>query len=146
MRSLFRIVTFALATVLLPLSVSAQSDESEGVLKKDVITQPEYKGGYEEMYKFIMDNFVYPLDANKRSVSGVVEMEFTVEKSGDLSFVGINKGIEESVDVELIRVFKAMPRWTPATLNGEPVRYKVSMPVTLRVSRARNGQKSEMAI
>ena len=33
-----------------------------------------------------------------------------------------------------------MPRWTPATKNGEPVRYKVSMPINVRASR--KGQKS----
>jgi len=33
-----------------------------------------------------------------------------------------------------------MPRWTPATKNGVPVRYKVSMPITIRASR--RGQKS----
>lgn len=128
---------------MVPVVSNAQTQEE---IKKDVITQPEYKGGMEEMHKFIMENFVYPSDAQKRSVSGTIEVEFTVEKSGDLAFVGILKGLEESIDEELIRVFKAMPRWTPATLNGNPVKYKVAMPITLKLSRAKNTGKSSMAL
>lgn len=136
-------VILALFLTMVPVVSNAQTQEE---IKKDVITQPEYKGGMEEMHKFIMENFVYPSDAQKRSVSGTIEVEFTVEKSGDLAFVGILKGLEESVDEELIRVFKAMPRWTPATLNGNPVKYKVAMPITLKLSRAKNTGKSSMAL
>lgn len=50
------------------------------------------------------------------------------------------------VDAEVLRLLKAMPRWTPATRNGVPVRYKVSMPINIKVSRSRNGVKSEMAL
>ena len=105
-----------------------------------IITQPEFRGGMAAMRKYIDDNFVYPDDAAKRSVSGKMEVEFTVEKSGDITYVGILKGLDESIDEEILRLLKNMPRWTPATKNGEPVRYKVSMPINVRASR--KGQRS----
>lgn len=137
--------------VLLPLfmflcgAVSAQSDSTttavnDSVPKEDVITQPEFKGGIEKMYEYISNNFRYPDEAKKRSVNGKMEVEFTVEKSGDITYVGILKGLDYSIDDEILRLLKAMPRWTPATKNGVPVRYKVSMPITIRASR--RGQKS----
>lgn len=118
------------------------SDKSSSSDKKteDVITQPEFKGGIEKMYQYISDNFVYPEEAEKRSVNGKMEVEFTVEKSGDITYVGILKGLDYSIDEEVLRLLKAMPRWTPATKNGVPVRYKVSMPITIRASR--KGQRS----
>lgn len=102
-----------------------------------IITQPEFRGGTAAMKKYIDDNFVYPDDAAKRSVSGKMEVEFTIEKSGDVSYVNILKGLDYSIDEEVLRLLKAMPRWIPATKNGTPVRYKVSMPLNIRVSRNR---------
>ena len=64
----------------------------------------------------------------------------TVEKSGAITYVSVLKGLDESIDGEIVKLLEAMPRWTPATKNGVPVRYKVSMPINLRASR--KGQKS----
>lgn len=148
----------ALLFVLLPLfgQAFAQSDRDSSANSKpvstsdttaiapteDVITLPEFKGGIEKMYKYISDNFEYPDDAKKRSVNGKMEVEFTVEKSGDITYVGVLKGLDFSIDDEVIRLLKAMPRWTPATKNGVPVRYRVSMPITIRASRTRNLKSS----
>ncbi len=106
----------------------------------DIITQPEFKGGIEKMYEYISRNFIYPEEAKKRSVKGKMEVEFTVEKSGTITYVSVLKGLDESIDGEIVKLLEAMPRWTPATKNGVPVRYKVSMPINLRASR--KGQKS----
>ena len=128
--------------------MSAQSDETgskTATQKEDVITQPEFKGGIEKMYQYISDNFEYPENAAKRSVNGKMEVEFTVERSGDITYVGILKGLDYSIDEEVLRLLKGMPRWIPATKNGVPVRYKVSMPITIRASRTKN-QKSSTAL
>ncbi|MBO7437727.1 MAG: energy transducer TonB [Bacteroidaceae bacterium] len=129
--------------------VFAQS-EKDSVAKEtqkkteDVITQPEFKGGIEKMYEYINHNFQYPEDAQKRSIRGRMEVEFTVEKSGDITYVGILKGLDYSIDEEVLRLIKGMPRWIPATKNGEPVRYKVSMPINIRASR--KGQRSNQQL
>lgn len=134
--------------VCMTSALFAQSDDkankSSAQKTEDVITQPEFKGGIEKMYQYITDNFVYPEEAQKRSVNGKMEVEFTVEKSGDITYVGILKGLDYSIDEEVLRLLKAMPRWTPATKNGVPVRYKVSMPITIRASR--KGQRSSQQL
>ena len=107
-----------------------------------IITQPEFKGGMEAFYEYIAQNFEYPEDAAKRAVNGTMEVEFTIERSGDVSYVGILKGLDYSIDDVILRLLKAMPRWTPATRNGLPVRYKVSMPLNVRASRNRNMRSS----
>ena len=142
-------------TVLLvaAVAVSAQSvgthkpdsvaGTASGNSKEVVITQPEFKGGIKEMYQYIADNFQYPEEAARRSVNGKMEVEFTVEKSGDVTYCGIVKGLDYSIDGEILRLLEAMPRWIPATRNGEPVRYKVLMPLTIR---AKKTQKSSMSL
>lgn len=144
-----KIVLLTLLVLLTNVSFAqsdADSSKSSSSDKKteDVITQPEFKGGIEKMYQYISDNFVYPEEAEKRSVNGKMEVEFTVEKSGDITYVGILKGLDYSIDEEVLRLLKAMPRWTPATKNGVPVRYKVSMPITIRASR--KGQRSSQEL
>lgn len=140
-----------LSVCLLMAGVSFARTDADSTAAKasqptqDVITQPEFKGGIEKMYQYISDNFEYPEDAAKRSVNGKMDVEFTVEKSGDITYVGILKGLDYSIDGEVLRLLKAMPRWTPATKNGEPVRYKVSMPITIRASRSKN-QKSSTSL
>lgn len=135
----------ALLFVLLSVScLSFAQTNTDSKKTEDVITQPEFKGGIEKMYQYISDNFQYPDEAQKRSVNGKMEVEFTVEKSGDITYVGILKGLDYSIDEEVLRLLKAMPRWTPATKNGVPVRYKVSMPITIRASR--KGQKSSQEL
>ena len=123
---------------------SVSNTKTESKKTADVITQPEFKGGIEKMYEYITTNFIYPEEAEKRSVRGKMEVEFTVEKSGDITYVGILKGLDYSIDEEVLRLLKAMPRWTPATRNGVPVRYKVSMPITIRASR--KGQRSSTGL
>lgn len=134
-----RKIAFTLVLMLVFGSAFAQSSKDSVKTSTQssevVITQPEFKGGIEKMYEYITTNFQYPDEAKKRSVRGKLEVEFTVEKSGDITYVGILKGIDYSIDEEVLRLLKAMPRWTPATKNGEPVRYKVSMPITIRASR-----------
>jgi len=132
-------ILLILTLLFLSGSVIAQS-ETDSVnntsdTTKVVIIQPEFKGGSKNLSKYITENFVYPADAKRRSVDGKVEIEFTVEKSGDLTYIGIVKGIDDSVDKALVDLFKTMPRWTPATKNGKPVRYKIRMPFNIRASR-----------
>jgi TonB family protein len=139
--------TFLLSLILMMSGYClAQSDKASSDTGKSseevVITQPEFKGGIEKMYQYITDNFIYPEDAAKRSVNGKMEVEFTVEKTGDITYVGIIKGLDYSIDDEVLRLLKAMPRWTPATKNGVPVRYKVSMPLTIRASRSKKSSQS----
>ena len=135
---------FGMASAQTEPNSNSNSDSNSSKKGEDVITQPEFKGGIEKMYEYITTNFVYPEEAEKRSVRGKMEVEFTVEKTGDITYVGILKGLDFSIDEEILRLLKAMPRWTPATRNGVPVRYKVSMPINIRASR--KGQKSSQQL
>lgn len=142
-RALLVFMTVSVSNLMHAQKTSTQQQQQGGEV---VITQPEFKGGSEALYKYILINFEYPEDAARRSVSGTMEVEFTVEKSGDISNVGILKGLDEQVDEQVLRLLKAMPRWTPATRNGIPVRYKVLMPLTLKLSKNKHGARSSMGL
>jgi TonB family protein len=131
--SLILILPFLFGPVIAQSETDTINNTSDTT--KVVIVQPEFKGGSESLNKYISENFVYPAEAKRRSVDGKVEIEFTVEKTGDLTYIGIVKGIDSTVDEAIVNLFKTMPRWTPATKNGKPVRYKLRMPLNIRASR-----------
>ena len=121
----------ALSLFFGPVIAQTEKDSAAASVKKtaDVITQPEFKGGIEKMYEYISTNFQYPEEAQRRSVKGKMEVEFTIEKSGDVTYVGILKGLEESIDEEVLKLLKAMPRWIPAFQNGRAVKVKYTLPI-----------------
>jgi hypothetical protein len=53
-----------------------------------------------------------------------------VEKDGSLSDFKIVKPVDPDLDKETLRLLKSMPRWSPGTINGEPVRVRYTVPVT----------------
>lgn len=128
------------------VSAQAQTDSTDidsDTVMEDVIVPPEFKGGIDKFYDYVYTNFQYPEESGKRNVSGTVEIEFTVEKSGDITHVLMLKGLDYTIDDVILEMIKAMPRWTPATKNGSPVRYKVSMPLTVRASRNKGLRSGE---
>lgn len=151
MNKFLKNMLFLVAAAIIPMSASADDKKTNEekidtlIIGGYVVTQPYFKGGTKALYQYISDNFVYPDAAARRSVSGTMEVEFTIEKSGDVSFPSILKGLDQTIDDEILRLIKAMPRWNPATRNGEPVRFKVSMPLNIRASR-RSGLKSSTSL
>ena len=108
------------------------------------IVPPTFRGGMEALHTYIMTNFEYPEEARRKSASGTLEVQFTIEASGDVTYVSVLKGIEEDIDSEVLRLLEHMPNWNPATRNEKPVRYMVSMPLRIKVSRGKNGGDRSM--
>lgn len=132
------------ALILGQTQLFAQKEQSQDQIEttqtKDTIVAPSFKGGNDKFYDYVTTNFEYPTEALRRSASGTLEIQFTVEPSGDIIGVSILRGIDEAIDKEVLRLLKNMPQWNPATKNGKKVRYTVSMPLSLKVSRVRNGK------
>jgi len=74
---------------------------------------PTFPGGYGAMRRFIAENLVYPEQAIKDTVEGVVYIQFVVEKDGSLSNFSVIRGIGEACDQEAIRIIRMMPKWNP---------------------------------
>jgi TonB family protein len=91
---------------------------------------PVFKGGEAAMMKFINSKLVYPNSAKENKISGKIDVRFSIDTDGSVSGVSIWKGIDPELDAEAIRVVKLMPAWTPAKLDGKPVKVWYSAPVT----------------
>ena len=104
--------------------------ETEG---ESVSTLPTYIGGEEAMYKYIAENLRYPEQAKADGIAGRVQVSFVIEKDGSVTDVEVVRGIGHGCDEEAVRVVKSMPRWTPGTLFGKPVRVHYNMPFAFKL-------------
>ena len=95
--------------------------------------EAEFPGGIKAMYQFIAENIAYPEDAVDQGLYGKVYVQFVVEKDGSLTDVMVVKGVSDSIDEEARRIVRAMPKWTPAMKNDEPMRCRYTLPLSFRL-------------
>jgi protein TonB len=102
--------------------------------------QPQYIGaepveGFPALYAYFDRELKYPLQALSDSIQGVETVAFLIDKSGKPGKIEIQQSLGEVFDREVIRLLQNMPPWKPATLNGEPVMSKQSVPFTFKITR-----------
>jgi len=90
---------------------------------------PEPIGGSENMYAFLQSNLRYPEVARNNGISGVVLVEFVVERDGSISDVKVMVGVYPELDQEAVRVVKMLPKWKPGKQMGKAVRVYYSIPI-----------------
>ena len=115
------------------------STESKGEIFTVVESQPEFQGGTDGFYKYVMNEIRYPLEARQKGVEGRVDVEFVVDKDGSLSAVKAIEGIGAGCDEEAVRVVKNAPSFKPGTQNGKPVRVRMVVPIVFQLNK---GQKN----
>jgi protein TonB len=123
-----------IAVVFTTTAVSAQQKipVKEGAYNS-VDKQPEFEGGFVNLFKFINENLKYPEVAVKNKIEGTVFIRFVVMKDGSIGEVEVLKGIPELND-EAVRVVKQMPKWKAGTNKGEPVDVFFTMPIKFKLS------------
>lgn len=91
--------------------------------------EPSFMGGSSRLYSFINSRIQYPTEAVRNGVSGKVVVQFSVCADGQLCDYKVVESPHESLSKESLRIIKAMPRWEPATKNGQPVKVIYSLPI-----------------
>lgn len=100
-----------------------------------VDVSPEFPGGEKQLQKFITDHIQYPEDAQKQGLEGKVFVSFIVEKDGSVSNKKIVKAAHPELNDEALRVLKYLPKFTPGTLDGEPVRVSLATSVNFILNK-----------
>ncbi len=139
MKILFGIVLLLLSSSLLQAQqdtngsvadTSLKSQHSESLMQvydtADIM--PQYPGGQDSMFRFILNHLDYPKKAREEGVSGRVLAEFVVTETGKLEDIRIVKSVSPECDQEVIRIIKLMPDWVPGIKDGKAVRVKMNLP------------------
>jgi len=124
------------AAYVAPPRYSATDDDeevSDDYIFVSVEQMPEFPGGSMALLKYIQDNLIYPEEAEKRGISGIVAITFIVEKDGSVSNVKVIRSADKLLNAEAIRVVKSLPKWKPGIQRGKPVRVTYNIPVRFRL-------------
>jgi protein TonB len=129
---------------LLPISAFSQTDDDKPFIL--VEQMPRYKGcekikdNKESMDCFQMrlsellgKNIVYPYKARQASIEGTVYISFIVDAKGKVRDVMVKRGIGYGCDEEAVRVIKKMPKFTPGTQRGKPVKVVYNVPIAFKL-------------
>lgn len=94
---------------------------------------PVFPGGESAFYAYLQKEIRYPRKSRRREEEGKVVLQFIISKQGKVQNVRVVKSVSPLLDEEAVRVVKAMPSWSPALQDGEPVRLKYTLPVSFRL-------------
>lgn len=101
---------------------------SDALQAEDVDEPPILRDGIEGLHRRI----VYPPDAKRKGISGLVKVEFVVGADGKVMFARVAEGLDPEVDLAAVDAVRRS-RFTPAMKEGEPVAVVMQIPVTFRL-------------
>lgn len=91
-----------------------------------------YPGGIEAFRR----NFYQTFDGGKINGKGRITSEamFVIDQNGLITEI-VTKGDNKSMNKEMERAIKAMSKtkWSPATIDGEPVKYRFRFPIAMNL-------------
>ena len=116
--------------------------ENNSVEKNDLNAFPTFQeaasfpGGTSEWLKYLEHNLNRDKPIIKGEVPGkyTVNLNFIVDKDGDIKDVVAENNPGFSTKDEAIRVMLSSPKWIPAKQNGQPVVSQVKQSITFLVS------------
>lgn len=97
----------------------SQTTESKIYFSNQVTTLPQFKGGNNELNKFITYNFNQKIATQ---IKGEILVSFVVETDGSLTEIGVLSDLGNGSGDEAIRVMELSPKWIPGKLNENNVR------------------------
>ena len=90
---------------------------------------PKFKGGDEELLKYLSSHIRFPSRALAENIEGTVYVSFVVDTTGLVTNVKLIHGIFKECDLEAVKGVSNMPRWIPGSQNGHKVSVEMSLPV-----------------
>ena len=117
--------------LLLPLGLMAQTTTTSPpeIIFSKVEQMPDFPGGQTKMAEFVKENLKYTPEAKAKKISGLVVVQFVVEKDGSVSNPEILKKLGYGLDEEVVRLVNSFPKFIPAQQNGKPVAFRFTLPV-----------------
>jgi periplasmic protein TonB len=118
-------------------TILTETPVSDEPYHQGVVEEPaEFPGGMKALVRFLERNLHDPRgsDIEEGAANVKVQMQFVINKKGEVErFNAIHSG-GERFNEEVIRVLKKMPRWKPARQHKQAVAMYYILPVTFAVN------------
>lgn len=93
----------------------------------------EFPGGQGALMRFISQNVNYPTQCVNSHIEGRVIVKAAIMKDGSIGPVEIAKSVHPLLDEEALRIVKLMPRWAPASNNGQTINSWFLIPINFKL-------------
>jgi periplasmic protein TonB len=115
------------------LAAPKKADEDDEAPFVKVEIESQYPGGNNSWIRFLLKNLSnYPEQALEKGVEGTVEVQFIVDREGNISDVQAISGPDE-LKPAAVTVIKKSGKWIPAVQNGRQVKSYKKQPITFRL-------------
>ncbi len=108
----------------------------EGVYEV-VEKMPEFKGGMDELMRFMGENTIYPEAAKSANEHGKVFVKFIIDEEGNVTKPEVlHKASVESalLHTAAISTISKMPAWIPGEQGGKKVKVQYVMPINFALN------------
>lgn len=114
-----------------PEETKATGSEQEAPI---VFMEASPIGGMQELYHYFNESLVYPTDEMKAHLEGTVILSFSINTAGRAENIQVVQAVSPGIDLEAIRLIEEMPDWKPASIKGQTVSSRVTLPVTFIIA------------
>ncbi|MDD3644400.1 MAG: energy transducer TonB [Bacteroidales bacterium] len=90
---------------------------------------PEFPGGEDAWDEYLRKELRYPEVCHTLGITGVVQIQFVVERDGSITNIKVLDQVYRDLDAEAVRVISGSPKWKPGKLMGKEVRVFYQMPI-----------------
>jgi periplasmic protein TonB len=92
-------------------------------------------GSVDNFRKWLVKRINYPEEAVVNDVKGKVFLKFTIDKTGKICDISLMRGVHPAIDQAAIDALKRSPKWTAATIQGNPVRVSYVIPIAFCIEK-----------
>lgn len=89
-----------------------------------------FLGGKKAFTEYVINHVVYPELALENAREGIVIVEFTVKKNGNIKNAKIVQRLGFGCDEVALELVKNMPKWKPALQGERAVRSRIRLPLS----------------
>ncbi|MFY9152797.1 MAG: TonB family protein [Prolixibacteraceae bacterium] len=94
---------------------------------------PQFPGGADALKEYVASTMQYPVVALEKGIQGKVIVNFVVAQDGSVKDAKISRGVDPSLDKEALRIVNNMPKWTPGSQAGKPVKVSYTIPIIFKL-------------
>jgi protein TonB len=126
-----------LSLIVVMIAMSSAAQAQEPIKETDVLVfaeeMPAFPGGNKALIEAIVKNIRYPDDAIEKKIEGKVLVRFIITKEGSAVQPFITKSLLPSLDAEVLKSIKKLPKFTPGKNGGVPVHVWYAVPVMFKI-------------
>ena len=106
----------------------SQIQGEDEVYLNNLILEPEFPGGMEMFYSYLMKR----LDYSKIKSGEKLMVAFTVNELGEMKKIRLVQFKDETTAIEILNALKNFPKWKSAYKLGNPVSVELKIPIVFK--------------